>query len=113
MVAPGTPLIQHPYRYGSAASWRQSVHWLLDEVMSHPPDPVGFVSDVTDCFVFLKDWGFVAVPSPKWNVRYESRRVFIEVSWNDRDGEVAIEFGRLETDGVFSYYSSLSTCPLD
>lgn len=69
------------------------------------PDPAkfGFAETVERQFAFLLEHGFALVFTSPTKVRYESKKVYIEVSHSDSDGEVAISFGRLKEKEEFSF----------
>jgi hypothetical protein len=69
------------------------------------PDAVmfGFAETVQKEFGFLLKHGFTCVYTAPTKVRYESKIVYIEVFHSDRDGEVAILFGRLNEKEEFSF----------
>jgi hypothetical protein len=69
------------------------------------PDPAtfGFAETVQRQFDFLLEHGFARVFTSPTKVRYESKKVYIEISRSDWDGEVAISFGRLKEKEEFSF----------
>ena len=62
-----------------------------------------FAETVQREFAFLLKEGFACVSTSPTKVRYESKIVYIEVSYSDLDGEVAISFGRLKEKEEFSF----------
>lgn len=65
--------------------------------------PQEFERDVLSCFGFLTRFGFVAAGSEEWRIRFASPQVWIDVFYGERDGEVGIEFGRVESDERLSF----------
>jgi hypothetical protein len=70
--------------------------------MEHP-SMLRFAEEAQRTFEFLKEYGFSCVSVSPNKVRFESKKVFIEVSHGARDGEVAITFGRLHKNEEFSF----------
>ena len=62
-----------------------------------------FLEEVRSKFDFLANFGFSIVSSSPHRVRFESKKVFLEVSHDEHDGEVAISFGRVGSDEQFSF----------
>jgi hypothetical protein len=62
-----------------------------------------FVKEVQSDFDFLQQAGFVCVSGSPFKVRFESKKVFIEISHEQRDGEVSISFGRSDQNEEFSF----------
>jgi hypothetical protein len=73
-------------------------------IMSAPDAAMfGFAEIVQKEFGFLLEHGFACVSASPTKVRYESKMVYIEISYSDSDGEVAISFGRLKEKEEFSF----------
>jgi hypothetical protein len=64
---------------------------------------VSFPEEVRAAFLFLEDKGFVATIVSRNEVRYECDKVYVVISYGDRDGEVSISFGRKGRDEKFSF----------
>jgi hypothetical protein len=62
-----------------------------------------FADETQRAFAFLASNGFSCVSSSLSTVRYESSSVYVEVCHNEREGEVAISFGRLAEKEEFSF----------
>lgn len=62
-----------------------------------------FAEETQRAFAFLASDGFSCVSSSSSKVRYESSSVYLEVGHSERDGEVAISFGRLAKNEEFSF----------
>lgn len=62
-----------------------------------------FPEIVRDHFAFMERHSFALTSSSKTKVRYESTKVYVEVSHGEQDGEVAISFGRLAAKEEFSF----------
>lgn len=54
-------------------------------------------------FAFLEEHGFSCISASPAKVRYESEKVYIEVSHGAHDGEVSISFGRMKDREEFSF----------
>ena len=63
----------------------------------------GFPNEVRTGFSFLEDEGFSPASVASDKVRYESDKVYIEILYGERDGEVSISFGRKDTQENFSF----------
>ena len=71
--------------------------------MKEESKTINFPEEVRASFKFLiENYGFKNAVATSHKVRYESKRVFIEVSYGSYDCEVAIEFGRLAKDEKYS-----------
>ena len=65
---------------------------------------INFAEEAKSCFKFLSQGhNFQCTSETPNRVRYESRDVFVEIYYGSRDGEVAIEFGRLNEKEKFSF----------
>ena len=62
-----------------------------------------FSDEVQIIFAFLKNNHFISVSGSSSKVRYESQKVYIEITHGEWDGEVAISFGRLGQNEEFSF----------
>jgi hypothetical protein len=62
-----------------------------------------FADEAQRAFAFVARFGFSCVSSSGSKVRYESGGVWVEVRLSERDGEVAISFGRLAKNEEFSF----------
>jgi len=62
-----------------------------------------FPEIVREHFAFMERHDFACAFSSKTKVRYESSKAYVEVSHQERDGEVAISFGRLVPKEEFSF----------
>lgn len=62
-----------------------------------------FPEIVREHFGFMERDGFACTFSSATKVRYESNKAYVEISYGEQDGEVAISFGRLATKEEFSF----------
>jgi hypothetical protein len=62
-----------------------------------------FADYVRRVFAFIEDFGFSCVSASSSRVRYESGSVHVNVDRGERDGEVAISFGRLAKNEEYSF----------
>jgi hypothetical protein len=62
-----------------------------------------FSEIVREQFAFMERYNFALTSCSKTKVHYESSKAYVEISHGDRDGEVAISFGRLSTKEEFSF----------
>ena len=54
-------------------------------------------------FGFMERYGFACVSDWKSKVRYESNKVYVEILHEEREGEIAILFGRIGAKEEFSF----------
>jgi hypothetical protein len=62
-----------------------------------------FAEDAYAAFVFLNEYGFSCVSTSSNGVRYESEWVYLEIAYEERDGEVFVSFGRTSQNEKFSF----------
>jgi hypothetical protein len=62
-----------------------------------------FTEAVQTSFEFLSEHGFACVSASACKVRYESPKVYLEVSHGEWDREVSISFGRVKNHEEFSF----------
>jgi hypothetical protein len=72
--------------------------------MSEDSNAVNFPQEAQTAFNnLLGSHGFAFFSATPLKVRYESKKVFVEIGYGAYDCEVAIEFGRLQRDEKYSF----------
>jgi hypothetical protein len=64
---------------------------------------IRFSEQAKSVFSFLENDGFKRVLESDTKVRFESSKVFVEICYGERDGEVFLSFGRIIKNEKFSF----------